>query len=348
MPPLPKQGFENNGQDPAHYNAQEEAAAALVRRWIDTINHHDTDGHIALIDDDVLVRPDAYASVMRGPLRYCATIVGIGPYQKGSFLLNELYVVGGRWETDVLLKRTDINSQAARGGPLGGYPVPVATFLRIRNGKVIEWVDMPIIDVLAEEANTGVRLMLDGPPTPAWCRKYAPERGSRAPAAVPASTLNYWYGTTKPEYYWNAGEKSAARTVRAWFAAWQSGDPLLLGSFVDPTVMFRASPSEAMGHGRDNLLRQVCRVMGGKRKLIDLFVVGGDYDTAVLTRWDDTSDQGHVRHMSSMFRVQHGLITEWMYDRALDEAPQSVSAATGRDSPACQAVDAALRPAARR
>ncbi len=53
------------------------------------------------------------------------------------------------------------------GGFLDGYPVPVATFLRIQNGKVIEWVDMLTTDVLGEAVNNGIRGMLDGPPTPA-------------------------------------------------------------------------------------------------------------------------------------------------------------------------------------
>jgi hypothetical protein len=351
MPLLPKQGYENNAQDPAKYNANESAAVTVVTRWISTLNHHDTDAHMALIDRDVLVRPDAYASVMHGPGRYCATVVGIGPNQNGNFLLNELYAVGGRWETDVLLRRTDINAPAGGAGPLAGYPVPVATFLRIRGGKIIEWEDMPTTDVLGEAANSGVRRLLDGPPTPGWCRKYESGSAIASAPAVDGNSLGYWYGTTTQEYYWNSAEKSAASAVRAWFAAWQAGDPLLLGSFVDSKVVFRADPGEPLGHGRENLLRGICNSIGGKRKLIDLFVVGGDYDSAVLTRWDAMTAKRSVRHMSSMFRVQHGLITEWMYDRALDESPQSITASSGarssgKDSVACREVDAALAPTA--
>ena len=43
----------------------------------------------------------------------------------------------------MLLRRTDINDAPRAQGFLGGYGVPVATFLRIRNGKIIEWEDMP-------------------------------------------------------------------------------------------------------------------------------------------------------------------------------------------------------------
>jgi hypothetical protein len=154
--------------------------------------------------------------------------------------------------------------------------------------------------------------------------------------------LSYWYGTEKPQYYWNAQEKSAAQqTVRAWFAAWQSGDPLLLAAFVDPKVIFRENPTVGLRQGRDNLLRQVCGVLGGKRSLIALFVIGGDYDSSILTRWDETDAQGVARHMSSLFRVQKGLITEWMYDASLDGSP-SPRGVGGNSSAACRALDAAL------
>jgi hypothetical protein len=78
-------------------------------------------------------------------------MVGIGVMKKGSFTLNELYVVGGRSETEVLLKRTDINGPSGSMGNFGGFPVPVVALLRVRNGKIIEWEDMPTIDALAQD-----------------------------------------------------------------------------------------------------------------------------------------------------------------------------------------------------
>jgi ketosteroid isomerase-like protein len=345
MPPLPKRGFDNNGQDPARYTPEEKAAAAIVEKWIETINH-DTDGHMALIDDNILVRADPTSRLTRGPAAYCSTFLpGLGSHT-GNYPLTELYVVGGKGETDVLVGRTDFNAPPGGQGFLGGYGVPVASFLRIRNGRIIEWEDMPTNKISA--GGLPFRIQLDGPRrTPAWCVKYTDGSNSaRQPGAVPAHSLNYWYGTEKAEYFFNPFEESAAQTVRAWFAAWQSGDPLLLGAFTDVDVVFRARPSDELGHGRDNLLRQVCGITGGKRKLIDLFVIGGDYDSSVLTRWDETNAQGNITHMASFFRAQNGLITEWMYDTPLDSTLSSGSPGSSeRNSPACQAVNAALGPA---
>lgn len=147
------------------------------------------------------------------------------------------------------------------------------------------------------------------------------------------------YGTSKPEYWFNPDEESAARAVRAWFAAWEAGNPLLLGSFVDRNVIFRAKSADDLGRGRDNLMRQVCSYIGGRLDLTGLYVVGGDYDTGVITSWERYDAAGKRIRMGSFFRVQQGLITEWM-DTQVDQA--GPAAATNRNSAACQMVNAAL------
>jgi hypothetical protein len=150
--------------------------------------------------------------------------------------------------------------------------------------------------------------------------------------------LNYLYGTEKPEYFFNSFEESAAQAVRAFFTAWQPGNVLPLGAFVDLNVIFRVDPTATqLSHGRDKLLRQLCGSIGGTRKLRDLFVVGDDYDTAVLTGWDQTASRGNVTHGASYFRVRKGVIVEWF------DMPDSGVAATNANSASCQEeVDAAL------
>jgi hypothetical protein len=231
-------------------------------------------------------------------------------------------------------------------GFLGGYTIPFAVLLRIRDGKIVEFYDAP-----TNKVSKGGMPFPPGMAPPGGAPASIPERckGLRAVAPAPsgddaAQDVRETYGTAKPEYFFNPYEEAAAQAVRAWFAAWQSGDPLLLGSFVDRNVVFRANPDEELGKGRDRLLRAVCGTIGGKRKLIDLFVIGGDYDSTVLTRWDETNTQGDVTHMASTFRVQNGLITEWIYDTHLDAPPASDPGSSGARSPPCQAVDAALGP----
>jgi hypothetical protein len=344
LPPLPKQGFENNAQDPAKYSPEEKTAAAVVEKWMDTINHNDTAGHMALISPNIVFRGDPSEVLRVGSDHYCSQIVGLGPEAKGgSFALEELYVVdAGRSGTAVLMRRQDINGPVGTKGFFGGYPVPVASWLRIQNGKVIEWYDAPTNNV--QEMNSHLPVIgLDAPVAP-YCTSFAPGSSSEnatvsSSAAPPAHSLDYLYGTQKPEYFFNPFEESAAQAVRAFFTAWQPGDVLPLGAFVTQNVIFRVDPTATqLSHGRKNLLKQLCGSMGGTRKLRDLFVVGGDYDSSVLARWDQPATRGNITHGASFFRVQKGVIVEWF------DMPNSGVAAAANDSASCHAVDAALGP----
>jgi hypothetical protein len=339
---LPRQGFEATAQDPATYTPQEAEAVALVLRWIETTNSHDIRQHMALIGDNVAVRADPLESIRRGARGYCAAfnfIIG------SWFGLNELYVVGGPSDTLVLMNRTDVNLPY-NGSIYSGYSVPLAVLLRVQNGRIVEWYDMPTNKV-------SIGALTSRPPgfgqertIPERCMS-VPERGVGATAAAgtvsggtklaPATT----YGTSKPEYWFNPYEESAAQTVRAWFAARQAGNPLLLGAFVDLNVSFRPNPADDLVKGRDNLLRSICGNIGGRLELTDLFVVGGDYDTAVITRWNAYDASGKRTQMGSFFRVRNGLIVEWL-DSAVDGA--STARSSGLNSTACQTVNAALAP----
>jgi ketosteroid isomerase-like protein len=342
MPPLPRQGFENGAQDPAKYSPEEKAAAAVVEKWIDTINRGDTAGHMALISPNVVFRGDPTEVLRVGPDHYCSTIVGLGPDAKGgSFALEELYVVdAGRSGTAVLIRRQDINGPVGMKGIFGGYPVPVASWLRVQNGKIVEWYDAPTNKV--QEMNLSLPVQGRDAPVAPYCTPYAIGSSTEnatvgSYTAPPQHSLNYLYGTAKPEYFFNPFEESAAQAVRAFFTAWQPGDVLPLGAFLAQNVTFRADPTATqLSHGRDNLLKRLCGSMEGTRKLRDLYVVGGDFDASVLTRWDQTTTRGSVTHGASFFRVQRGIIVEW-YDM-----PNSGVAAAGSDSVSCRAVDAAL------
>jgi limonene-1,2-epoxide hydrolase len=341
---LPKQGFENTGQNPANYTPAERTAVAVVEKLIDTMDHHDTAGHMALIAPNVIFRGDALEAELRvGPDHYCSTIGGLGPNQKGNFTLQELYVVdAGRSGTAVLIHRQDINSPAGKE-LLGGYRVPVAALLRVQNGKIIEWFDTPVNKTSIGALPWPVPVFGLNAPVSPHCRPYALGSSTEnatlsSYTAPPAHSLDYLYGTEKPEYFFNSFEESAAQAVRAFFTAWQPGDVLPLGAFVDLNVIFRVDPTATqLSHGRDKLLRQLCGSIGGTRKLRDLFVVGDDSDTAVLTGWDQTASRGNVTHGASYFRVRKGVIVEWF------DMPDSGVAATNANSASCQeGVDAAL------
>ncbi len=336
--PLPRQGFEATGQDPATYTPQEAAAVALMLKWVQTTNSHDTPAHMALIDDNIAFRGDPVRPIQRGARGYCAQFGFVG--SAAWFGLNELYVVGGPSDTLVLMNRTDVNSPY-NGAGLGGYPVPLAAMLRVQNGKIVEWYDMPTnkVSVGARPGPQGTAERV----VPPRCQPYTAGSVGASVAAAPIGTTTLeparTYGTNKPEFWFNPFEASAAQAVRAFFAARQAGNPLLLGAFVNETVGFRPDPASDLVRGRDNLLKNVCGYIGGRLEVTDLFVVGGDYDTAVITRWNAYDAAGARTQMGSFFRVQNGLIVEWM-DTVLNGT--SLATRANPNAPACQVVNTAL------
>ncbi len=337
-PSPPTQGFESNIQLPANYLPQEAAAVNVVENWVRTTAAHDLDGAMSVLDNNLIVRPDPARQPAYGPVAQCSSY----PFPRSNSIvrLEEVYVVGGPLDTMVLFKRADINGPAVppggRGAVFGGFTVQVAVMVPVSKGRITEWLDAPINRVggLVNSSEGGLTQEPAGANVPEPCKKY-PVAG-QAPAAEtrPAGQV-LPYGTAKHERYWNVEETQAAQAVRAWFAAKQAGDPLLLGAFVDQNVVFRTSPAAQFAKGRDNLLRAVCGTIGGQQRLTKLFPIGSDFDTLVLT--ESVNSQG--TRTASIFRVQKSLITEWM-DVVVDA--KGPAATTSPGSAACQAVSTAL------
>jgi hypothetical protein len=338
-PAPPTQGFESNVQVTANYTPQEAAAVAVVETWINRTAAHDLDGAMSVIDNNILVRPDPAEKPEYGPVAQCSAY----PFTRSpqSFVrLDELYAVGGPLDTMVLFKRADINSPAAppgtRGAGFGGFTVQVAGMARVSNGRITEWLDAPInkIGGLVNSTEGALVQTPGGAGIAEACKKY-PVAGL-APARVtrPAGQV-LTYGTAKQERYWNVEETQAAQAVRAWFAARQAGDPLLLGAFVDQNVAFRTNAAAPFAKGRAALLRTVCGIFGGQQRLTKLYPIGSDFDTLVLT--ESVNSQG--TRTASLFRVQKSLITEWV--DVVVEA-KGAAAAANPSAAACQAVNAAL------
>ena len=146
------------------------------------------------------------------------------------------------------------------------------------------------------------------------------------------------YGTIKVESRANADEESTIQAIRAWFAARKANDPLLLAAFTDKNAVFRAtSDAHSITNGRDALLKAICATMTGSLDLTDLYVVGSDFDRAGIAQWTKTDAAGNSVPMGSFFRVQNGLVTEWL-DAQLGGSP----VATDPNSVACQKVNSTI------
>ena len=351
MPQQP-QGFENMAQDPAKYTPDQKAAANVALRWIRDTDRKDLDDQMAMVDDEIVYRGDPAETLGHGARGFCYAYNFTLDVSWERF--DELYVVAGPSEALVLIKRADMNFGAATGmGGLGGDPVAVATFARVRNGKLVEWLDAPINRVgpltAAKGADTSPISIAVLPrcakyPTSSYQRTGPSGPAFRMPGPTPQPvlpTLNAGlttYGTVKVESRMSADEQSTLQTIRAWFAARKANDPLLLAAFTDKNAVFRAtSDAHSITNGRDALLKAVCATMNGSLDLTDVYVVGADFDSAGIAQWTRTDAAGNSVPMGSFFRVQKGLVTEWM-DAQLGGTP----VANDPNSAACQKVNSTI------
>ena len=110
---LPRQGFEATGQNPANYTPEEAAAVEVVKKWVETSTNHDLAAHMALIDDNVVFRPDPTSALRRGARAYCGAY-GFVRSATSVLKIDELFVVGGQREPFGVLLVVALRSVVAR------------------------------------------------------------------------------------------------------------------------------------------------------------------------------------------------------------------------------------------
>ena len=128
-------------QDPARYTPDQKAAADVVLRWFDDTNRKDLADQMTIVDDEIVYRNDPSETLGHGARGFCSAYNFAWDVSWERF--DEMYVVAGPSEALVLVKRADMNFGASASG-LGGDPVAVAMFARVRNGKLVEWLDAPM------------------------------------------------------------------------------------------------------------------------------------------------------------------------------------------------------------
>jgi limonene-1,2-epoxide hydrolase len=200
--------------------------------------------------------------------------------------IDEVYVTGAEWDTNLMIKRSDTLSAAAGAG-FAGRTVTVAAFFRVKNRRITEWLDAPVVNPAAN----------------------ARPRPADAPVTI------------KPPSSYNQQEREAVEVVRGWLNAWTAYDLNKLMSYMAEDSIYRGDPSESLGR-RAGFQSMAQGVMNGwcGMDLEEIFVIGGERDTMVLSKRIDyfpgDSGFGALRGMAIpvavMFRIRGGKIVEYL------------------------------------
>ncbi len=135
---------QSSAKPPARWNPQERAAVELVEEWIAAWKAKDAKQIAALMAEDCVFRPDPKDAWQQGRDKLYEHAVKSGLMRDSKDIkITEIYPVGGAGDTFVLMKRIDYLDRSFNGS----NAVPVAAFFRVKDGKIEEWLDEPIVQL---------------------------------------------------------------------------------------------------------------------------------------------------------------------------------------------------------
>lgn len=132
------------------WNQQEREAVAAVKAWVNAWATKDAQRVAELMADTAVFRADPAEPMKTGREAFVALISPLMSRFE-SMTIDEVYVTGTEWDSAVMIKRTDKMSASA-GPALAGRTVTVASFFRVKNSKITEWLDAPV--TAPEQAST--------------------------------------------------------------------------------------------------------------------------------------------------------------------------------------------------
>lgn len=130
---------------PSSYNKQEQEAVEVVKGWLNAWRAYDLEKLMSYMAKNLVFRGDPSEPLQYGRDAFRRLAQGVINRWSGMDL-QEVYAVGGEAETVVLIKRVDYFPANGRG-PFSGMAIPVAVMFRVKNGKITEWLDAPLIPV---------------------------------------------------------------------------------------------------------------------------------------------------------------------------------------------------------
>jgi limonene-1,2-epoxide hydrolase len=139
---------------PSTWNPQERAAVKVIQDWIAAWIAHDPKRLAADMSEDCVFRGDPVEPLQHGRAQFQAFATKV---MNGwtDLKIQQILPVGGVWDTSVLMRRLDTlpKKMATRSGY---ETVPVAAFFRVKDGKIEEWLDAPLIPVGPGAVKAGV------------------------------------------------------------------------------------------------------------------------------------------------------------------------------------------------
>ncbi|PNG24384.1 nuclear transport factor 2 family protein [Methylocella silvestris] len=123
--------------------AKEQQAITLINGWVAALVAKDADKAVSLMDEDVQYRDDPFQTELKkGRMQFTKDLKMLLRGLTGMKIETASAVAGTKDDVLVLAKRTDEFN-------LGGksISVQIGAYYRVRNGKIYEWLDTPLVEL---------------------------------------------------------------------------------------------------------------------------------------------------------------------------------------------------------
>jgi ketosteroid isomerase-like protein len=123
------------------WNEQERAAVQLAEQWVAAWAAGDVQKAASFMAENFEFRGDPSEGFTRGRDAYLHQLTRLGRAPKPRRMdITEIFAIGSWWDTTVTFLRVDHDTVGGKA-----LDMPVAVTLRIKNGKIQEWLDSPTI-----------------------------------------------------------------------------------------------------------------------------------------------------------------------------------------------------------
>lgn len=141
---LPSSSSSPSSLSKEQWNAAERSAVEVVTRWVDAWASKDAERVGAIMDEHCEYRLDPSQPVKRGRAAFVADVkMFIGGMN--SMKITEAHAVGSELNVAVLIERVDDFTLKGKR-----MEIPVAIVFHVRGGKIVQLLDIPLLDLGAD------------------------------------------------------------------------------------------------------------------------------------------------------------------------------------------------------
>ena len=140
------------GQAPSESSEYERNAMALINAWVNALLAKDAEKAASYLDEKCQYRDDPFQTTLKQGRAHALDDIKILLRGLTDMKIETAYTVGSPKEVLVLMRRQDTFTLQGKS-----ISTPRGAYFRVRDGKILEWVDTPLVELPPAPKGTAER-----------------------------------------------------------------------------------------------------------------------------------------------------------------------------------------------